>query len=396
MMVGHTHDDIDQMFSRFSNGLSRYFKPILSVPHFFTVLKNSYSPRPQFQFMYQCSDWKSWLDKYSAHSAGGQPLHGHTRPHQFRFLFEGLDTQPRVLWKKWAVDATWRPLNADTPPVYPLVLHVAYDTMEVKPLRTPDSDVTTSVFSCFSASARFVSPTEYTDQMQFLLGWMGATHVDTVRFQRMSLDFKWGLTPAEVEERNNMEEEGGDHLSRAGSASVARSDIETSDEDLIYQGKTLHSQTKGNIRYKGNFVDVSKIVPQQFLLVRGEGHGGTDEIWLCKVVSIGEEADDTPPALTVQWYGGSSIRHAQNPEVAADAGGGGGKRVSKNKVFYQEISLDTVLVSEVFNLTATKRVPVKSLKIAEARLSAWQAYKATVTQHGQVNEDSSSSSYGND
>ena len=352
--------------------------------------------------MYQCSDWKSWLDKYSAHCAGGQPLHGHTRPHQFRFLFEGTDTQPRVLWKKWAVDATWKPVNADTPTVYPLLFDVSYHTMEVKPLRKPDTEVTTSVFSTFSNSKEYVPAPEYAEQMKFLIDWMGATHVDTVRFQRMSLDFKWGLTAAEIEERNNIRAAAasaaggaggnGDHSSRAGSASVARTDIETSDEELLYQGKKLHSQAKGNLRYKGNFVDVSTIVPEQFLLVRGEGDAGTDEIWLCKVVTIGEvAADDTPPALTVQWYGGSSIRHAQNPQMAADTGGGK-KASKKNKVFYQDISLDTVLVSEVFNLTATKRIPARSLKIAEERLGAWQAYKATQTQGEVSAADSSSSS----
>ena len=87
---------------------------------------------------------------------------------------------------------------------------------------------------------------------------------------------------------------------------------------------------------------------------------------------------------------GSTIRHAQNPQMAADTGGGK-KASKKNKVFYQDISLDTVLVSEVFNLTATKRIPARSLKIAEERLGAWQAYKATQTQ-GEVSADSSSSS----
>jgi hypothetical protein len=380
MMVGHTHDDVDQMFSRFSVGIKLHHSTIVSIKHFFTVLGASFNPSPRCEFMFRCNDWKSWLDNFSTQAAGGNDVHGHTRPHQFHFLFQADDVLPRMLWKKWARDINWCPVNPDTPPVYLLAKDCSsFDNLSLVVPRTPDEEIVQSVFKNFNIAKTQVSLEEFTTQMEHLQHWMSADHVEPNSFKPMPPGFAWNHHAGEREEKFDGEE---------SSRSVTREDISTSDEDLVYQGKR-HSQDVRRTRFKGNFVNVDDVVVDQLLLVRGEKEDGADDIWLCKVKDIVPESR----ALKVQWYGGKSINHAQHPEMAADTstgqGGSKGKK-KKNKIFYQEISLDTVLVSEAFKLTQSKTVPAAKIRLAERRLEAMRQYNLNQTTRGNVHSSGDS------
>jgi hypothetical protein len=365
MMVGHTHDDVDQMFSRFSVRLKNYSKPIASLKHFFTVLGMAYNPYPRCEFMFRCMDWKSWLDKYSSHQ-DGSALHGHTRPHQFHFLLTEDGSAVKMNWKRWARDVVWFPANADAPPVCLLVRECCFEDFGMVEPRIPEDDEILSVKKMFAITSKYVPAEELQDQLQHLENWIAATHVEVNTFKPMSTGFKWGLTPFELSlteaERASREDQGVVPI-------VTRNDIVTSDEELVYQGQ-LHSGRQDRVRHKNNFVDVESIMPNQFLLVRGS-RNETEEVWLCKVFSV----DNATRTLTVQWYGGKSIVHAQNPELAADQGSStAGKKKRKNAVYYQDISFDTVLVSEPFSLTATKAIPRAKIKLARSRLVAMQKF----------------------
>lgn len=80
MLVGHTHDDIDQMFSRFSSYLHRHDAPTIEALHAACVA--AYSPSPAVQFVDEVVDWCGWFDKHRLQ------LHGQSVPHQFRFRLE--------------------------------------------------------------------------------------------------------------------------------------------------------------------------------------------------------------------------------------------------------------------------------------------------------------------
>ena len=49
-MVGHTHDDIDQMFSRFSTKLAAASHIVYSVPEFMEHLRSGFDPNPDIFF----------------------------------------------------------------------------------------------------------------------------------------------------------------------------------------------------------------------------------------------------------------------------------------------------------------------------------------------------------
>jgi hypothetical protein len=375
MMVGHTHDDVDQMFSRFSVRLKNYYKTIVALTHFFSVLSAAYSPSPHCEFLFRCMDWKSWLDKFSSHEEGAA-LHGHTRPHQYHFVLAEDSTRVKMLWKRWARDTIWFPANEDTPDVCLLRQECCFEDMSYVQPRIPDAEDVASVMKMFTVAQKYVPLEEYQQQMPHLHAWIEGTHIEEKQFKPMPIGFKWGMTPTEILNVSTtplQQDLGADTV-------VTQADIETSDEELVYQGKP-HSQVKTRVRHKDNFVNVEGIYDNQFLLVRGNSNG-VDEVWLCRVHSIDQESR----TLSVQWFGGKSINHAQHPELARDDGSANvGRKRKKNSVFYQDISMDAVLVSEPFTLTGSKTIPKGKIKIARQRLLAFQKF-----QQQKNNEDGSS------
>ena len=74
-MVGHTHDDIDQMFSRFSTKLAAAPHIVYSVPQFMDLLKSGFDPEPDVFFLREVNDWKTELDKFSQNVFGRHVVH---------------------------------------------------------------------------------------------------------------------------------------------------------------------------------------------------------------------------------------------------------------------------------------------------------------------------------
>ena len=59
LLVGHTHDHIDQMFSTFSRQLSRY--NAFTLPHLVTIICEAYTPRPTVVHLTQIYDFKRYI-----------------------------------------------------------------------------------------------------------------------------------------------------------------------------------------------------------------------------------------------------------------------------------------------------------------------------------------------
>src|SRR3989344_2188712 len=85
--VGHTHEDIDQMFSTFVIGM-KYNPQVLTVEAFIQGLQDWYSAphlRPEPIFLLECWSVKSWMDPYI------QGVQGTSRPHVFHFTHNEAD-----------------------------------------------------------------------------------------------------------------------------------------------------------------------------------------------------------------------------------------------------------------------------------------------------------------
>jgi len=113
MMVGHTHDDIDQMFSRFSIGIRKANGVVYSVPQLGKILVQSSKPTPDVVFLYEVHDWKSCLDTFSTSQLENTPLHGHLRPLQYH-LFLNDEGRSVLKWKRFSVQEEWFPILETT------------------------------------------------------------------------------------------------------------------------------------------------------------------------------------------------------------------------------------------------------------------------------------------
>ncbi|XP_068753053.1 uncharacterized protein [Montipora capricornis] len=100
LMVGHTHEDIDQFFSKIAASIAK--KNIRTLRELMELVDEAYTPCPHVEFVDVIYDVKSWLREAKAE------LHNITNPHCF--VLRETETGNVVLkYKNWSRDKTWKP-----------------------------------------------------------------------------------------------------------------------------------------------------------------------------------------------------------------------------------------------------------------------------------------------
>lgn len=114
--VGHTHEDIDQLFPVYLDNLiilmhipfqvSKYYNfsaVIISlIIDLKKVIEKSFTPIPEVVEVENVRDIKEWLLPHTP------PLHDHLKAHQFKFE-PGRDGVSRMYYKEWSSDPFWLP-----------------------------------------------------------------------------------------------------------------------------------------------------------------------------------------------------------------------------------------------------------------------------------------------
>ncbi|KAL3680505.1 hypothetical protein R1sor_023461 [Riccia sorocarpa] len=103
LIVGHTHDHVDQMFSRFSVALRG--KKAFTMPQMQQVIQEAYVPSPVFEVLEETWDFKTIVQ---SRPSPVLPLHDVTFNQQFKIALGG-DNWPRLWTKKFLTDETWEP-----------------------------------------------------------------------------------------------------------------------------------------------------------------------------------------------------------------------------------------------------------------------------------------------
>ena len=83
LMVGHTHEDIDQVFSRFSTWLNRH--SATTQEKLMTGFETSYTPRPRSFQVERLLDITEWLAPHL------NPISLHSKPHLFKITRDDND-----------------------------------------------------------------------------------------------------------------------------------------------------------------------------------------------------------------------------------------------------------------------------------------------------------------
>lgn len=103
LMVGHTHEDVDQMFSRISSALSKHSGTTLFRLH--KVIHESFSPEPVTVDMANIWDIKSWMTPCLP-----RLKHLHSRHHAFRFK-RSTEGHVEMSYRTWSKSGRkeWKP-----------------------------------------------------------------------------------------------------------------------------------------------------------------------------------------------------------------------------------------------------------------------------------------------
>ena len=98
-MTGHTHEDVDQFFSRISTKLQKTNVPTL--PDLLRIVPQSYSHPTTAQRIQTVYDVKHWLEPVM------EPMTQHSRPHQFK-ITRDCDGRARLYTKDWSTTESWQ------------------------------------------------------------------------------------------------------------------------------------------------------------------------------------------------------------------------------------------------------------------------------------------------
>jgi hypothetical protein len=102
LIVGHTHEDIDAMFERWSYKLKANNYPTLPllIKSFMDAEKQPVIPH----LIEEVPNLKAFVDGYLC--SGNDTLQGHTNAQQFKFYKDG-NGWPLMQYKLWCTDSEW-------------------------------------------------------------------------------------------------------------------------------------------------------------------------------------------------------------------------------------------------------------------------------------------------
>lgn len=142
-MVGHTHEDIDQLFSRVASYLKVH--RAVTIPSLLDAFACSYSALPAIPCeITHLFDVKSWLSPHM------QELFNHSQPHCFR-IKKNASGVVTLHTKKWSSDDSWSApshvndvipvLLKSVPADAPEMVEADYDSLDVEQLSSSISSV---------------------------------------------------------------------------------------------------------------------------------------------------------------------------------------------------------------------------------------------------------------
>ena len=100
LMVGHTHEDIDQMSSCVARRLMKH--DAVTLTELKKEISQSYTPEIQVMEVDSMFDVKSWMEPVQ------EDISGHIHHHQFKIARNG-EGQVILYYKKWSTTAEWMP-----------------------------------------------------------------------------------------------------------------------------------------------------------------------------------------------------------------------------------------------------------------------------------------------
>jgi hypothetical protein len=105
LLIGHTHDHIDQMFIRFSVTLKR--KNVGSLPSLIECIEKTYISKPVFHILEEIVEMRRFIQGSHHEEKCIEQLNDISFQHQF--CFQKIDGKTLIWGKKYSTTTEWRP-----------------------------------------------------------------------------------------------------------------------------------------------------------------------------------------------------------------------------------------------------------------------------------------------
>jgi len=170
LIVGHTHDHIDQMFSRFAVTLGR--KNVGSLPSLIKVIRKTYSPEPVVLTLEETIDMRRFILGSHGEERCIEKLNDISFQHQFRI--KNIDGKTLIWGKKYSTSVEWGPTSGLTflkfipnRQIYASKLLLLQSDVEIQNARRHNRDVDSS--QCLEEIKKSIKDTyEYFDVVDYV------------------------------------------------------------------------------------------------------------------------------------------------------------------------------------------------------------------------------------
>ncbi|KAL3680782.1 hypothetical protein R1sor_023738 [Riccia sorocarpa] len=323
LLVGHTYDFVDQMFSRFSQALRR--ENAFTMSRLRSMIENNYDPKPVTSILTQTWDFKHFIE---TEPKLFRTLNDITQNQQYKFKIASA-LEVRVWCKQFSIDNTWEP-----PIGVRYILHIdgsrAILASEQVPLKS------------------YAEIKRHTRREEI------GRNISNNKRERLVGDMCWfWLVPPERDEH-------------AVDEPVAVTTTEEFRRRIFGQRRPIYSGPRrpppgsAAADRAAHIGELTEIHDKSFLAVLANDE---TSFWICQVLKINRRNEEGEPiSVHIQWYATEDSNPYTGkfyPEKRRTNGKG------RATLFRQEIDLEEVIVlSFNFNFTTARR----SRKITERQI----------------------------
>lgn len=374
LLVGHTHDQIDQMFSKFSSKLNK--RKAFRLDTLSAIIKESYNPKANIFFVHEVADFKKFVsdkDQPNSKGIGGfvlRPLHGISAQKQFRMKRvdkEDGETETMFHAKHLSTTLSWgEPVD--------FVRYIPSSRMWVAPQMAlkaavgvggdheePDHDNDDDDVRIRQNHLKVLEKYRKAIEVGFnyfededRLWWLRffdtqkdviMNHLDSAQW---SFDWTWPES----------------NLESATPPPVREPEIDSIFVDKIAGASTImYSGTRKKKSDVGDFKDLEVNTKFAMICVAAHRDSKGRPFWMAKVTDVLSRSDDIPDKIKISWF----VMDSQ--EVSAMDGKYFPEVDTNNRVLEDELCLaETTVYAYNFALLANNTLPVQTRRIIQAAM----------------------------
>ena len=371
LLVGHTHDHIDQMFSRFSKKLARC--DAFTLPTLSRMITEAYTPKPDVQHLDEVYDFKQLcMDGDGTSGRVLAPLNNISFNHVF--LIKKCDesaNQTLLYAKQYSSSSQWEPQEGCKLLLrFPdAVIHGAeqmpYD--DHKKLASDSSIEEQKIYwkRCLEEKQKNIDRTKKYAGDQDVEWWNNFfNHQHTILLNHLvgswplQFPFNWNIGAPSIVTTNNLQSLGNSDLNNL---------VRPRQRD-IYVGPRISRVAEA--RWQGNVHEL-QVGMMVATLAGGDEMG--HPFWIAKITDIiKDEVGNQVTSIVVHWLHTSSpdaFTGKYSLEMVKDVGGTSKKRRRKNIPSTSTLTLDHVdILVYDFSLTKTGHLRQTTIKIIKEKI----------------------------